>query len=136
MAFYREHPVAFGLLIGLVGAPILVFAAIRFPTFYDLMFKDPAWTRFVVFTATIFSLAIAHFSPRNRHRLGAFWSVLTGVFVVHIIFFVAVIHYVRQLTSLDYILYGPLEALAFVIVMPRAMRVFRRRRMVGRRDTK
>jgi hypothetical protein len=87
MAFYRNHPVTFGLLIGLVGMPILVFAALRYPSFYDLMFKDPTRTRFVLFTATIFSLAIAHFSP--HHGSASFWIVMTGLFLVHIMFFVA-----------------------------------------------
>jgi len=50
---------------------------------------------------------------------------------VHIVFFVAVVHYVRQLTSFDYILYGPLEALAFVIVIPRGMRMFHGHRLEG-----
>jgi hypothetical protein len=134
MAFYREHPVTFGLLIGLVGAPILVFAAIRYPSFYDLFFRDAALGRFVVFTATIFPLAIAHFRPRTGS--GIFWAVLGIVFVVHVIFFVAFMHYVRQLTSFDYILYGPLEALIFVIVIPRAMHMFNGRRLAGGPDPK
>jgi hypothetical protein len=125
MAFYREHPVAFGLLIGLVGAPILVFAAIRYPSFGAFIFGYPVWGRFVVFTGTIFPFAIAYFSP--RHGSAVFWIVMAGLFVVHIIFFVALIRYVRQLTGFDYILYGPLEALAFAVVIPRAMRMVRGR---------
>jgi drug/metabolite transporter (DMT)-like permease len=134
MAFYREHPVAFGLLLGLVGAPILVFAAIRYPSFYDLMFKDAAWTRFVVFTATIFPLAIAHFRP--RHGSGIFWAALGAVFVVHMVLFAFIIQHVRQLTSFDYVLCAPFEALAFAFLIPRATRMFRGRRLAGGPDTK
>src|ERR1700687_3358844 len=83
------------------------------------------WCRFVVFTGTIFPFAIAYFSP--RHGSAVFWIVMAGLFVVHIIFFVPLIRYVRQLTGFDYILYGPLEALAFAVVIPRAMRMVRGR---------
>jgi hypothetical protein len=87
------------------------------------MFKNPVWTRFVVFTATIFLLAVAYFSP--RHASAAFWTIITAMFVMHVVFFVALIRYVRELTGLDYTLYGPLEALIFAYVIPRATRTIR-----------
>lgn len=122
MAFYRKHPIAFGLLVGLIGTPILIFAAVRFPSFGAFIFGNPVRTRFVVFTATIFILVITHFRP--RHKSGAFWIVMTGIFALHTIFFVSLLHYFRQLTSLDYIIYGPIEALIIAIVFPRAMHLF------------
>jgi hypothetical protein len=134
MAFHREHPVALGLLIGLVGAPILIFAAIRYPSVGTFIFGYPAWSRFAVFNATIFPFAIAYFSPRHGSRI--FWIVMTGIFVLHMIFFVAFMHYVRQLTGFDYIIYGPIEALVFAIVIPRAMRMFHGRRLASGPDPK
>src|SRR5580704_961900 len=121
MAFYREHPVTFGLFITLVSVPMLIFAMIRYPSFGTLITENWAWGRFGVFTATIFPLAIAYFSP--RHASGVFWIVMTALFVVHVIFFVAFIHYFRHLTGFDYTLSGPIEALVFVFVIPRATRM-------------
>jgi len=131
MAFYRNHPVTLGLLVSLVGMPILVLAALYYPSFYELMFKNPAWTRLVVFTAAIFPLAIAYFAPRQASAV--FWTVMAALFVMHIIVFVVLIHYFRQLSSFDYTLYGPLEALFFVYIIPRATRMIHRWHSARRR---
>ena len=122
MTFYRKHPIAFGLFVGLVGAPILLFVAIRFPSFGAFVFGNPVWSRFVVFTATIFLLAISYFRP--RHRSGVFWIVMAGIFALHIIIFVSFMHYFRQLTAFDYMIFGPVEALIIAAVFPRAMHLF------------
>jgi hypothetical protein len=115
------------MLIGLLGASILVFAAIRFPSFNLFILGSPAWSRFVIFTATIFPLATAYFRP--HHRSSVFWIVMAGVFALHIIFFVTFMRYFRQLTSLDYIIYGPIEALIIAILFPRAMHFVHIRQM-------
>jgi hypothetical protein len=133
MAFYREHPVTFGLLIGLVGMPILLLVAIRYPVIDNLLFRNPAWTRFVIFTAVIFPLAIAHYRP--RHKSSAFWIIMTALFVVHIAFFVALFHHFRQLTGLEYSLYGPLEAVILAYLIPRGTRLLRSRNSGSRSIT-
>jgi len=132
MAFYRDHPFVFGVLVSLVGMPILIFAAIRYPSVGAFIHEYPWWIRFAAYTAAIFPLAITYFRP--HHASAAFWTLITALFVTHLVFFVGVIHYVRQLTSFDYIFWGPFEGLAFAILIPRAMHVLRRRH-AGRSST-
>ena len=123
MAFYRDHPIVFGVLIGLAGTSVIVFAATRYPSIGALMTGNWEWIRFGAFTVVIFPLAIAHLGP--RHGSAIFWIVIGVIFVIHMALFIAIIRYVRQLTALDYTIYGPIEALAFAIIIPRATHALR-----------
>lgn len=99
----------------------MILAVARYPSFEDLWMGNVQWIRFGAFTVVLFPLAIAHLGP--RHGSIQFWIVMGVIFLFHIALYIAIIRYVRQLTAFDYTICGPIEALAFVFIVPRATHV-------------
>ena len=69
--------------------------------------KNQVWFPFAIFTGTLFPVLVSRFRPRREQAL--YWQIATGLFLLHIVFFVWFIRYVRALAPVDYVVYGPLE---------------------------
>jgi hypothetical protein len=103
---------------------VFALAVVRYPSIGALLTGNWEWIRFGAFTVVIFPLAIAYLGP--RHGSVIFWIVMGVMFVIHTALFIAIIRYVRGLTAFDYTICGPIEALAFSIIIPRATHALRR----------
>ena len=122
MAIYRQRPVLFGILIALIGLPVVIVILSYNPSIGNFLSRNKVWGLLAVYTATIFPSLVLNFRP--RHWSVAFWGLVTFLFLLHMACLIAFIRYVRPLAGIDYILFGPIECLIIALLLTRGMSFF------------
>jgi uncharacterized membrane protein HdeD (DUF308 family) len=123
--FYRRSPVAFGVLL---GCGILVLGIIlmsSIPAADPFLSQNLGWVRFAAYTGAIFLLLISSMSKNSRSP--AFWGVLSVLFALHTACFLALFHYYRQFTGLEYSIGCVFEYLLLAYALRRGISLLAKR---------
>ncbi|HKM68293.1 MAG TPA: hypothetical protein VJX70_14075 [Candidatus Acidoferrum sp.] len=121
ISWVRTHAVLFGILVG-VGCCLILLLMM----FYDLPLVDAimgssniGWVRFLAYTAGQFFLLIKYCPPRLP-RL-SYWTLLTGLLILHTFCYVWFMLKVMPLGSIHYIVAGPVEFLILYFLLNRGI---------------
>jgi hypothetical protein len=117
----QTYPILFGVVITMICFPLAIIIATASPDVERFFGKNQVWFPFVIFTSTMFPVLVSRFRPRREQA--PYWQIATALFLLHVVFFVLFIRYIRALAPMDYILYGPLEWFAVGLVLYYAGRI-------------
>jgi len=119
----RKHPVLFGGLVGVGIGLLLLVATLSDPRFADSYMKHLGWARFLVHTALLEGLLIKYCPPRPP--LVAYWSIFGGLLMLHLVcsaWFILKVMPLSTIKSIDYVIIGPFEFVAFYFLLSRGVR--------------
>jgi hypothetical protein len=119
--FIRTYPVLFGVLITMIGFPLAIIIVTSHPSLERFFGKNQVWFPFAIFTATMFPVLVGRFRPRCEQT--KYWTTASGIFLLHLAFFVLFMRYVRALAPIDYIFYGPFEWIVVGLVLYRVGKI-------------
>ena len=121
LRWVRDHPVTFGLFLGFgLGLLLILTMVIDLPLVKGLMSGNAGWLRLAAYTIVVFAIMAKNYRPASFSL--RFWTLLTGLLLVHLVFSVWFILKIRPLGAVHYIVYGPFEVLLLALLLNRGVR--------------
>jgi len=121
----RIKPYVLGAALALIAVLFLSVLLVYQPSSEKyLLGQKKVWVQFGVYSLTLFGWLVT--SLRPRHPSLHFWPFFVCVLTAHTVGILAFIQNVRPLGPIHYILFGPLEGLAIVLLWQRVGPVLRK----------
>lgn len=117
----REHPLLFGVLLGVGSGLLLVVLMIYdLPLVEFVLGRNVHWGRFVAYTAVIFVVLVNRSRPRSPQM--TYWTVLAALLLLHFGGYIWFISRVKPLGAIHYIVAAPFEVLLLYFLLDRGTR--------------